>query len=69
VACLPVPRAYVFSSLLFFSWRPPLLFLVKKCFTNDFSYAEGVSLRDALRTHTGTGTGTLPENNNSRQRI
>jgi hypothetical protein len=29
VACLPVPRAYVFSSFLLFAWWPPLLFLVR----------------------------------------
>jgi hypothetical protein len=30
VACLPVPRAWVFSSfLLFIAWWPPLLFLVR----------------------------------------
>jgi hypothetical protein len=29
VACLPVPRAQVFSSFLRFAWWPPLLFLVR----------------------------------------
>jgi hypothetical protein len=29
VACLPVPRAKVFSSFLLFAWWPPLLFLVR----------------------------------------
>ena len=31
-ACLPIPRAYVFSSFLLFAWWPPLLFLVRNCF-------------------------------------
>jgi hypothetical protein len=29
VACLPVPRAQVFTSFLLFAWWPPLLFLVR----------------------------------------
>jgi hypothetical protein len=29
VACLPVPRAWVFPSFLLFAWWPPLLFLVR----------------------------------------
>jgi hypothetical protein len=34
VARLPVPRAYVFPSLLRFAWWPPLLFLVKNVLLN-----------------------------------
>jgi hypothetical protein len=30
VACLPVPRAKVFSSFLLLAWWPPLLFLIVK---------------------------------------
>jgi hypothetical protein len=30
VACLPVPRAKVFSCFLLFAWWPPLLFLVRR---------------------------------------
>jgi hypothetical protein len=29
VACLPFPRAHVFSSFLLFAWWPPLLFLIR----------------------------------------
>jgi hypothetical protein len=33
LACLPVPRAWVFSSFLLLAWWPPLLyFIVKKIF-------------------------------------
>jgi hypothetical protein len=43
VACLPVPRAWVFSCfLLIFAWWPPLLllFIVKQCliYTSTFVF-------------------------------
>jgi hypothetical protein len=36
VACLPIPRALVFSPfILLFAWWPPLLFLVRILFVLD----------------------------------